>query len=229
MRSDTPEINLPWGPHDARKRASTLCSRGPEQPLVLSGICLNLAREVFSSAVQIDEAKLGGIIYDPDETKTKIRMGMTYTFNAQNIQQLPAIYVKRGPVSRRRISIGDSYISGGQAERGLQLGRDSSVDNFESFAVLLLSGYTWFCVGKSGEMAESIAAELWLRLVEWAPKIREDLGLTRFEVMDMGEVQQLEEADTHWVVPVSAAIAHQYKWQMRPIGPKLKAADVNVI
>lgn len=205
-------------------RPSSLCSRGPEQPLVLTGVCLSLARRVFSGPRQTDEPILGSVVYDADATKTGIRIETVYDFNAQDVQRKPAIYVKRGPASKQRISIGDTYIGA-----GLSLGSNGqSVDNNHAYTVLLQSGYTWFCIGKTGGAAEAIATELWLRLLEWSPLIVEDIGLTRFEVMQLAEVQKLEEESTCWVVPVSAAIAHQYKWKLLPQGPKLKGSSIGV-
>jgi hypothetical protein len=62
--------------------------------------------------------------------------------------------------------------------------------------------------------------------MEFAPLIRQDFDLNKFQVMEMGGLAKLEESHEHWVVPISVAFAFNHDWELRQDLPAFKTAAV---
>ena len=190
--------------------ASALCHTGLTPPLLLTGILVSAVRDQFSQADNIVSAELKPLIWTASPETTRLNIEPVTKWDPRNLELRPAIYVKRNGTQVERISIGD------------KLHGRSLIDRNQGYAVILVSSYTFFCVARAGGEAEALGTEVLLRMVEFGPAIRSDVGLKRFVIVELGGVKKLEEAKDHWVVPVVVACSYEHQWTLDPRGPKLK-------
>jgi hypothetical protein len=176
----------------------------------------------YNGSVEMRE-ELAGYIWSPDVSKTRILIDAVWTFNTQNIQQRPAIMVKRNAWKTQRVAIADGMTIG-PARR-----EDGAIDRvrgqFQSKAVL--GSHSIFCIGGTGAEAELLGAEVFNHLHEFSQVIREDLRLHRFAVEELGEVALVDEFDDHFVVPIVAAYAFFSAWRTDVQAPWLKTVAID--
>ena len=210
---------------------SALCTLG-RPPLVMTGAILWILRRHFSTANWIKDEDLKAYIWNNDTTRSKIAIESVVKWNqqpTQTVQQRPAIYVKRNTYGRVKLGIGDQY----------QLGRNVGVDKaggignnvFDAgtqFGVAIAGSHTVFCVGGTGAEAETVGTEVFFEMLEFTPIIRRDLGLNKFQVMEMGGIAKIEESHEHWVVPVTVTYAFNHDWTLFKDAPVIKSVSLTV-
>ncbi len=215
---------------------SSLCS-SQHPPNVLTGIWTRLFREHFSNSDNlqyngIDEATAEGMpvrqlqdyTWNPDNTKTKIQIQPVWEYNSQNIQQRPALYVKRNAVKFERLSINDGMTTGPIRNGRGELKRVPG----EYHSKLVLGSHTIFCVGQTGAETELLAQEVTNHVLMFGPKLRKDLKLARLTLAEVGELALLDEFVEHFVVPVVIAYGITKSWRILEIQPFLKTLSINV-
>lgn len=216
MLSESAATGVLTAPQWAGNRMSALCQTGLTPPLLLTGILVSVVRDQFSRADNIVSPELKPLIWTPAPETTKINIESVTKWDPKNLQLRPAIYAKRNGTQVERISIGDKFH-----------GR-SLIDRNPAYAVILNASYTFFCVARAGGEAEALGTEVLLRMVEFGPVLRNDVGLKKFVIVEMGGAKKLEEAKDHWVVPVVVACSYEHQWTLDPRGPKLKTAALSV-
>ena len=150
----------------------------------------------------------------------------------QTVQMRPAILVKRNTYGRIKLGIGDKYMMGGKPsiDNLNDLGNTSNnaIDAGTQFEVIIAGSHTVFCIGTTGAEAETIGTEVFFELLEFTPVIRRDLGLNKFQVMEIGGINKLEESKEHWVVPVTVTFMFNHTWTLTQDAPKLKGVSLTV-
>lgn len=178
----------------------------------------------FANAEGAELHQLQGYIWDKDNTKTKIQIQPIWAYNLQDIQNRPALYVKRNSMKTQRLGINDGL--------GVKVTRDADGKVLhvggEKHAIAVLGSHTIFCVGNTGAEAELLGAEVFNHLVGFAPILRAELHFHRLLVMEMGEIALLEEFDDHFVIPVVVAYAFTRSWQIIQVAPWLKTLSIDV-
>jgi hypothetical protein len=127
-------------------------------------------------------------------------------------EKRPGILIQRNRWVRHSLTIGDR-ISGGAPNSWLQ-------------ANLWEGSHTLNCIANKGAEAELLGAEVYREINEFAQKVRMALGLARLEVLEVGELAQVEEARQNWVVPVVVGYAGVENWQVTPEAAQLLAVQI---
>ena len=191
-----------------QKTSALYASRNTQLPMT-GALCRFLATH-FSTANNIQTELLKQYVYSDDHSKTEILIQPHYKWLTSIAQMRPALIVKRGPLSPKRIAITDGYTM--------------DKDNGASKSVFVSGSHTIFCVSDQGGSAELLSEEVFQVLVEFAPLIRADFCLQGFFVGSLGEVSILEEFDEHFVVPIVVTWVKQNAWALRADGPWLQDA-----
>lgn len=226
-----PAVPKTGEPESIDSTFSALCTIG-RPPLVMTGSVIWILRRHFSQPNYIVDPNLNKYLWNKDSTKSGITIESVVQWPGaptQTVQQRPAIYVKRNTYGRVKLGIGDAY----------QLGTNSSVDKLDDvgdnsidtgtmYGVVIAGSHTVFCLGSTGAEAESVGTEVFFELLEFTPIIRKDLGLNKFQVMEMGGIAKLEESHEHWVVPVTVTYAFNHDWMLYQDAPLLKTVSLNV-
>jgi hypothetical protein len=192
----------------------------------MTGVILDIMRRHFQDGNIVDPDAKGKVWTDTNDTGIFIEPVTKFAGIAgQNVQQRPAILVKRNSFKPLKLSIGDRYHGTGVATTA-QPGVEYVVDSSERFGVLMTGSHTLFCIGKSGAEAEVIGTEAFFELVEFKQLIRKDIGLTKFEIMDMSEPKLLEESKEHWVTVIPVTYAFRHDWKLRSEGMVFKTIQL---
>jgi hypothetical protein len=72
-----------------------------------------------------------------------------------------------------------------------------------------------------------IGQEVFELLLQFGPLLRSELKFQSFEIVECGEVSILEEASTHFAVPVVIGYAFPRSWRLEKVAPWLKAVVVD--
>jgi len=190
-----------------------------------------LMRRHFADADYIVNEDLKEYVWTPNTTTSQIGIEPITKWNGQPtqaLQQRPAIYIKRNAYSNSRIGIGDKYMMGtkGRVDNADDVGH-TTVNGSTMYGTLLLGSYTLFCIGQTGAAAEAVGTEAYFELLEFAPLISRDFGFNKFQVMEMGSINKLEESAEHWVIPVTVACAHAHDWELKSDLPYFKSVSLN--
>jgi len=222
-----PNTNAPqWVEQDP----SSICTTG-KPPQVVTGMLLWIMRRHFSEADYIVNEDLKDCIWDSDSTKSQITIEPITKWNGaptQTLQQRPAIYIKRNAYTNSRIGIGDKYMIGtkGRVDNSASVGH-TTVNGSTGYGTLLVGSYTLFCIGQTGAAAEAVGTEAYFELLEFAPLISRDFGFNKFQVMEMGGINKLEESMEHWVIPVTVGCVHAHDWELTVDLPYFKSVSLN--
>jgi hypothetical protein len=193
----------------------------------MTGAIMAILRRHFGQASNIVEPDNRGKIWTSgNDTGILIEPVTRYAGAAvQNVQQRPALLIKRNSYKTQKLSIGDRFHGTGVA-RVDQPGREYVIDSSERFGVQITGSHTVFCIGKTGAEAEAIGTEAFFELLEFKQLIRRDLGLSKFEIMNLDEPKLLEESKQHWAVAIPVAYAFRHDWKLRSEGMTLKTLQL---
>jgi len=211
----------------------SLCTTG-KPPVILTGIFRHLLIRHFSTADNISSENLKEFIWDSDRKVSKIVIDAnTGPLDWQQIMYRPAIIIKRDALQAQKLAI-DDYVEPEMSnmemtrEHGFLQPKPRTASGGHKFIRGKMGSHTIFCVARTGDLAEILAAEVDEELTQFAPLIRRDLKFNRFEEAQVGEVMQLEEENTHFVVPVVMAYAYTMQWKITPESLWFKAFNVGV-
>lgn len=163
-----------------------------------------LRRKLRASGPWIDEATrqasgdVSGILIEPLVNWTPEQSG-----------QKPSLLLKSNSWNWERVSIGDQ--AGADVRTGTRY-----------FSGYWIGSHTIFAAAKEGEEASLLATEVAKILLFYANDIREKLGLSRFSLVSIGEVAEVEEAADTYTVPVVVGYACAENWALIPDAPRLK-------
>jgi hypothetical protein len=182
---------------------SSICTTGP-MPHIINGALLSLIRYQFADISNITQPALHKYLWNKDEKTSAILIEPVYKWNPRNIQQRPAVIVKRGPWKVHRISIGDrlhAYVA------------DEGYSEFTQ-QVLMVGSHVLFCVGRTGLEAEEIGTEVAMHMLGFSELIRQQLSLARFQLDSIGDVHRIVECQDHFAVPVTVTYGMQLNWEV---------------
>ena len=208
---------------------SSLCTTGHRANL-LTGVILNLLRDHFSRESNLEfngqgdasGDKLAGYVWNKDAKQTHIQIQPVWMWNVQDVQRLPAIYVRRDALRSGRVILGD------KAAAGAARNADGGIKEVKGdYCLREISGsHAIFCVGKTGAEVELLGQETFNHLTGFAPVLRREFKLHRFELTDWGAIGNLEESSEHFVVPLSCRWVYEDSWRIDKLGPQLKSVYV---
>jgi hypothetical protein len=156
----------------------------PEQnptPGGLAAIILEVLKNYFS--VNSKQFR-----YSLDSTETKLAIQKSESFNPENTQKRPALYVKRGSIMVNRDVLGD--------------GMDRNPRGEKAMFVRLSGTITVYCLGRTGGEIDALVAEVMDCVLCFQTLISADFDFLRFKVNSIGEVGILEEYKEIFACPV---------------------------
>jgi hypothetical protein len=197
----------------------------------MTGMLIWILRRHFANPGNIVEEELRDKIWRDGNDQGIAIDSATKFFGTptQNIQQTPAIAIKRNTFKGTKLGIGDRYQGGIVGIRPGTRGSDHdfAVDSRQRHGVLIVGSHTVFCIGGRAGEAELVGTEAFFELLEFKQQIREDFGLTRLEIGELGGISKLEESDEHWAGPIVVSWAFRHDWMITPIGLPLKTVSIN--
>lgn len=188
---------------------SSICTTGL-LPHIMTGCLLQIVRHHFSDADNIVQESLRSRVWSPATADSNILIDVSYDWSPENVQQRPAVLLRRGQLKTSKVSIGNVFHGAPDLDGYAE---DKMMVAFQGSTVL-------FCVANTGTEAEQLGAEVAYELMEFSQIIRQQLGLMSFDLFDIGQVSHLQESSTHFAVPVSVAYAYSHGWtvlRQRPI------------
>lgn len=215
--------NLPepdWGtdPQPIEFDPSSLCSTGM-RPSYMTGVLLRLLEAHFADPDNIVDAALKGLIWaahGDNSVTTRILIEPYHRYEAKNIQQRPAIYVRRGPFQAQSFAIRDRSLTHLRRRTGNLEGSD--------FYKMMTGQHQIICVAKGpGDMAaERISEEVFYTLLEYAPAIKQDMKLGRFNTTTLSPTSLVDEDQQNYAAGISCTWITAHSWTLKTIAPILR-------
>jgi len=211
----------------AYEPCSALAATGTT-PFILTGILIRLLQYHFSDPANIINPSLriyrwkencNEAIVGPDNVPlVGIHVGVSYEFNPAGVQQRPAVYVKREPITVQRVAVfkGDRSVPAVSEVSGVYQGAryQKTIDGRFSLIV----------IATSGTEADLLGEEVFYRMLYFAPIIMDDIRIGQFTVEGMSEVKDLDGQDgtKSYYVVVSIYWAQIVRWAAIAETPILK-------
>lgn len=186
-------------------------------PQIMTGLFRDILQRHFASADYIEEADLRQLIWRPGE-QTNILVEVAYRWSPALTQFRPGVIIKRNSYRNVRLGIGDAK----------QFPFVDQAGN-RHYATSWLGSHTLFCIANSGAQAELLSSEVQRELTGFAEIIRSTLGLLRFQVLEIGPISILEEAQENFAVPVTVSYAYEQRWSVRPQAPRLNNISMSCL
>ena len=219
---------------------SSLCTTG-FTPNIMTGVFTRALREHFADVnnlefggltefrydadgAQIPMQELQNYVWSPDLTQTQILIDPVWKYNRQNIQQRPAVLVKRNKFTTEKAAIGDGYTVGPKLDKDGKVVRVRG--RYQTRAIK--GSHTIFSIAGSAAEAELLGAEVFNHFNQFEQVFRQELNLHLFEAQATEGVAYLEEFDDHFVVPVVVAYAFFVAWRIEVEAPWLKSLAIDI-
>lgn len=198
------------------KTASSLKSLLP-QPLLMTGIFREILVRHFADPSFIATPELAHLVWKTGET-SPILIESVHRWVPASTERRPAVIVKRNAYSNRRVGIGDRLMMPLLSSNGAA-----------HYATFWVGSHTLFCIGGSGAQAELLGAEVQRELHHFAPVFQRALNLHKLQVVDVGGVSEVEEAQENFVVPITIGYAFEDLWVIRQESPTLRRISLSYI
>jgi hypothetical protein len=194
--------------------ASNLTSLGM-RPLVLTGFFRDYLIRCFNEPDQIEEPDLRAFLWSTEEAAT-ILIADAYDYDPNRTERRPAVLIKRNAYQNARLSVGDFA------------GFDARTMD-QKFSTIWVGSHTIFCIYGTGAGVELLATEVQRRLTKFTRAITTELNLQKYQVMQVGEISVLEEAQQNFCVPITVGIAYDENWELRYEAPVLRRIGLKAL
>ena len=188
-------------------------------PSIVTGIILRLVQAHFENADNIRDDKLKQLIWVDDATNaasidSNILIGPLYKYDTRALQQRPAILVFRQNLSADKFPL-DS--------KTLTSLRDNGNFNGERYVVPINCTHVVRCIAKGAFAADRIGEEVFYRLLEYFPAIKQDFPFSNIGITKLTAPQKIgDDANENFVVDIAVEWVHIHGWTLVPIAPILK-------
>lgn len=212
-------------PHDDRPQASqllldkspsTVCSFLPTR-MLLTGLFRDLLVRHFSQADNLQHGDLRQLLWTQTDA-TGILIESIMKWQPQTTEKRPAILIKPNSMQNMRRGIGNR-----------NQGPPADMSGNPHHSTFWVGSHTLFCIGGSGAQAEYLQCEVQRQITQFALIIAKSVHLHRLEVVDIGEVSEVEEATENFIVPVTVGWAYEEKWITALQAPRLKVVSLTMI
>jgi len=178
-------------------------------PHIVNGWLLQILRFHFADPRNITQEKLKPYVWRSDEKETRIVINPIYAWEPRNIQQRPAIILRRQPWKVEKLALGDKY-QGHLANDGMTA---------SNHAVMIQGAHTIYCHAMTGLESEELGAEVGYHLLEFQQHILQRFRLHGFKMESIGEVKRTDEPHQHFVVPLTITYAQVHGWSIQQETP----------
>jgi hypothetical protein len=179
-------------------------------PMLATGVIISMLREHFGNPSSIVDPMLQRCVWRNDNATGMLIEASTNDSILTNIQQRPAILVRRNAMKTQRLGIGDKVFQMGP-HRG------------ESFVIAIHGSHTIFNIATRAGHAESLANETSMFLMKFAPALRGSLCFTGdFQFEELGQVGKLDGIGGQYVVPATFSYITEIPWTLNENVPPIR-------
>lgn len=180
--------------------------------LTVTGLTLELIRELFlQDANNIINPAIADYYWVPEpegpieEAKNQILIEEVFSWTPDTAGQRPAILVRGNKWQDRRISIGD------------RIHGTLDTSSEETFLKHVQGSHTIFVIGRTSAQTELLAREVYLYLNSFSSIIVSETCFDRWDAPVLEGVQELEEYEEHFVIPINLIYELSYSWKLFPV------------
>jgi hypothetical protein len=190
----------------------------------MTGLFRDMLIRHFSAEGQLHNEDLKQFIWK-EGADSGILIESVYRWRGDLVEKRPAILIKRNAYRQRRLGINDEIIGAGTDSALFKNERGAH----SLYTVHWVGSHTIFCIHGTGASCEILASEVVDELTMFAPPIRQQLSLDEFQVTEVGEISELEEATENYVIPVTVGWVYNKTWQLQLESLPLRHIIQNIV
>ena len=219
-----PNLNEPPWEQDiaavqkAYKAGSALCNIRVT-PSIVTGILLRIIQSHFYDPENIRDKKLKQLVWHDDNPsqdtiQSQLLIGPLYQYDKRQLQERPAVLVFRQQATTSKFPMESKTLT--------SLSDNGNFDG-EKYVMPVTCTHIVRCCAKTAFAAERIGEEVFYRLLEYTPSIKEDFPFSKFDVVALTAPSEIvEDANENFMVDVAIQWATIHGWTLMPIAPILK-------
>lgn len=194
--------------HPQDRRQSPKCTAGALAhtgwcPVLLTGLVRQILVRKFADPDNVEEPDLLAgdrpAVWRPGPA-TGILIESVWRYLAESAEKRPALLVRGNGRREQQLTIND--LAGADPR------------TFDNFVKLWVGSHTVFAVDGTAAAADLLATEAGEELDQFAPAIRQQLGLHKFRVVEVGTPGRVEESTTNFAVPITVGWAYEKTWSL---------------
>ena len=190
--------------------------------LSVTGLTIELIRKLFSKeGSNIVSPALDNYYWVPEpegdlaEAKHQILVEEVFSWTPEKAGIRPAILIKGNKWQDRRVTLGDKVHHSPQPS------------GEEKYFRHIQGSHTIFALGRTSAQTELLAREVYLYLNSFSPTILKETCFDRWDVPVLEGVQELEEYEEHFVIPLNLVYELSYSWKLFPVTRLLQGVLTN--
>ena len=203
-------------PENRVETVSALCSYGM-RPHVMTGLLRQLLMGHFSDPNNIEEPRIRRHVqtlgaWQPADNGLNaggILIESITRWLPNTADKRPAILIKRNSWKWQRVAISDR-------------GETNDFTGATNYFGLWAGSHTLYCLSANGGETEFLTTEVVKFLLEFSPLIREQMGLFKFGVDEVGGAAEVQEVIQGYAVPITVTYTAEETWTLQPYSPRLK-------
>lgn len=188
-------------------------------PLLITGFFRDILIRQWANPANIEFPDLKQYVWQ-EGPASGILIESVYRYRADLVEKRPAIMIKRNAYRRVPLGIRDESIGTGINAYANEKGA------IAQYTTLFTGSHTLFCIHSTGASTELLATEVLHHVTTYTPVIRTKLNLRQFSVTEVGDIQQLEEADENYVVPITVGWTYAYSWALKQASLPLQGVSI---
>jgi hypothetical protein len=212
---------------------------GPS-PFRITGAMLRLMQYHFADANNIQNLQLQDLLWTTAEgcdeepvldncgaptgeviPGSKLLIAPHYKRDGLSIQQRPAIFIKREPVTTKQVNaVNRNQTTPHLTKPGM---------NFEGelHQVYITGRHTIICLASTGSAAEAIAEEVYFRMLQYQSVIRDDLNLGKLWTEGISDVREYpDDPQKSFYAAVTLSWSYTYRWRVIQESPIVKRLSI---
>ena len=190
--------------------------------LAVTGLLLEMLRGMFGeSGTNIINPAIAEYYWVPepkgslDDAKNQMLIEEVFSWTPDKAGVRPAILVKGNKWQDRRVTLGDKVQHAPQ------------ISGEEKYYRHVTGSHTVFVVGRTSAQTELLAREVYLYLSSFSPIIVKETCFERWTVPVLEGVQELEEYEEHFVIPINLVYELSHSWKLFPVTRLLQGVLTN--
>ena len=175
----------------------------------MDGLMKQLLIDHLANPDNIEHPEFRHRVWKPEKCESGILVELAPAWTPVVTEMRPAVIIKRNDwTCIKRGTFGN--ISG------------STVEGDYRYTKYMKGSHTLFPICKKWAEAEILAAEVYRHMMHFSPVFRHYFNLMMFELVQVGQLHEVEECEEHWTVPITVAYAWEETWILRQHAPRLK-------
>jgi hypothetical protein len=182
--------------------------------LMITGLIRDMLARHFADPLGVEEPDLRHLVWREDQ-RTGILIESIHRWRGDLVEKRPAVIIKANGRRNIRWGIQDAAGADGQGNRLYQ--------------TFWAGSHTLFCIHGSGASADILGTEVERALGQFHPIIVQYLGLFSWQVTEVGEPAEIEEAKESFAVPVTVGWTYTSMWKLQQESLKLRKVPLSIL